>query len=218
MSDTKKFPAIGLLVVFGVGSAAAAVSLAGFGWLMVKQGLTQEAAAPLATAAVCLGSFLSGLLMFILSTSRRDRARVLVSMKSSGLLFSVVLLAHQKLFLFGRQVPAAKLMFANPDENFLPRFQLQVPNAARNFWMALQNFIAVVPVHNGAVPNKDRGQQLPFCQNVFFQLPSFLLGQGRNLCLEFGVNAQCLCHATLLPVSGGVRTAEAWTPDFAVRC
>ena len=33
MSDTKKFPAIGLLVVFGVGSAAAAVSLAGFGWL-----------------------------------------------------------------------------------------------------------------------------------------------------------------------------------------
>ena len=53
MSDTKKFPAIGLLVVLGVGSAAAAVSLAGFGWLMVKQGLTQEAAAPLATAAVC---------------------------------------------------------------------------------------------------------------------------------------------------------------------
>ena len=26
MSDTKKFPAVGLLVVFGVGSAAAAVS------------------------------------------------------------------------------------------------------------------------------------------------------------------------------------------------
>ena len=52
MSDTKKFPAIGLLVVFGVGSAAAAVSLTGFGWLMVKQGLTQEAAAPLATAVI----------------------------------------------------------------------------------------------------------------------------------------------------------------------
>jgi len=70
MSDTKKFPAIGLLVVFGVGSAAAAVSLAGFGWLMVKQGLTQEAAAPLATAAVCLGSFLSGLLMAILQKGK----------------------------------------------------------------------------------------------------------------------------------------------------
>ena len=67
MSDTKKFPAIGLLVVFGVGSAAAAVSLTGFGWLMVKQGLTQEAAAPLATAAVCLGS---GLLMAILQKGK----------------------------------------------------------------------------------------------------------------------------------------------------
>ena len=42
MSDTKKFPAIGLLVVFGVGSAAATVSLAGFGCLMVKQGLTHR--------------------------------------------------------------------------------------------------------------------------------------------------------------------------------
>ena len=31
MSDTKKFPAIGLLVVFGVGSAAAALGLAGVG-------------------------------------------------------------------------------------------------------------------------------------------------------------------------------------------
>ena len=70
MSDTKKFPAIGLLVVFGVGSATAAVSLTGFGWLMVKQGLTQEAAAPLATAAVCLGSFLSGLLMAILQKGK----------------------------------------------------------------------------------------------------------------------------------------------------
>ena len=39
MSDTKKFPAIGLLVVFGVGSAAAAVSLAGFGWLMKDEDL-----------------------------------------------------------------------------------------------------------------------------------------------------------------------------------
>ena len=73
MSDTKKFPAIGLLVVFGVGSAAAAVSLAGFGWLMVKQGLTQEAATPLATAAICLGSFLSGLLMAILQKGQRAR-------------------------------------------------------------------------------------------------------------------------------------------------
>lgn len=90
MSDTKKFPAIGLLVVFGVGSAAAAVSLAGFGWLMVKQGLTQEAAAPLATAAVCLGSFLSsflsGLLMAIL-----QKGKGLVWGAAEGALFAGLL-------------------------------------------------------------------------------------------------------------------------------
>ena len=86
MSDTKKFPAIGLLVVFGVGSVAAAVSLAGFGWLMVKQGLTQESAAPLATAAVCLGSFLSGLLMAIL-----QKGKGLVWGAAEGVLFAGLL-------------------------------------------------------------------------------------------------------------------------------
>ena len=80
MSDTKKFPAIGLLVVLGVGSAAAAVSLAGFGWLMVKQGLTQEAAAPLATAAV------SGVLMAIL-----QKGKGLVWGAAEGALFAGLL-------------------------------------------------------------------------------------------------------------------------------
>ena len=83
MSDTKKFPAIGLLVVFGVGNAAAAVSLAGFGWLMVKQGLTQEAAAPLATATICLGSVL---LMAIL-----QKGKGLVWGAAEGVLFAGLL-------------------------------------------------------------------------------------------------------------------------------
>ena len=96
MSDTKKFPAIGLLVVFGVGSAAAAVSLAGFGWLMVKQGLTQEAAAPLATAAICLGSFLSGLLMAIL-----QKGKGLVWGAAEGVLFAGLLFILGTLYQSG---------------------------------------------------------------------------------------------------------------------
>lgn len=64
MSDAKNFPAVGLLAVFGLGSAAAAGGLAGSGWLMVQQGLTQDA------AAVCLGSFLSGLLMALLQKGK----------------------------------------------------------------------------------------------------------------------------------------------------
>ena len=86
MSDTKKFPAAGLLAVFGLGSAAAAGWLAGFGWLMVQQGLTQEAAAPLATAAVCLGSFLSGLLIALI-----QRGRGLVWGAAEGALFAGLL-------------------------------------------------------------------------------------------------------------------------------
>ena len=70
MSDAKKFPAVSLLAVFGLGSAATAGGLAGSGWLMVQQGLTQDAAAPLATAAVCLGSFLGGLLMALLQKGK----------------------------------------------------------------------------------------------------------------------------------------------------
>jgi putative membrane protein (TIGR04086 family) len=100
MSDTKKFPAIGLLVVFGVGSSAAAVSLAGFGWLMVKQGLTQEAAAPIyldsigtVFVAAVLGPFygmlpnlLSGLLMAIL-----QKGKGLVWGAAEGALFAGLL-------------------------------------------------------------------------------------------------------------------------------
>src|SRR5699024_7145511 len=112
----------------------------------------------------------------------------------------------------------AKLMFTNPDKDFLPRFQIQVPNAAWDFRMALQNFIAVVSVYNGAVPNEDWGQQLPFCQNVFFQLFAFLLGQGWNLCLVFWVNVQCLGHAALLPGSAGDPLGGGSTTDFAVHC
>lgn len=86
MSDTKKFPAVSMLAVFGLGSSAAVASLAGFGWLMVKQGMTQEAAAPLATAAVCLGSFLSGLLMSFL-----QKGKGLVWGAAEGTLFAGLL-------------------------------------------------------------------------------------------------------------------------------
>ena len=40
MSDAKNFPAVGLLAVFGLGSAAAAGGLTGSGWLMVEKART----------------------------------------------------------------------------------------------------------------------------------------------------------------------------------
>ena len=75
MSDTKKFPAIGLLVVFGVGSAAAAVSLTGFGWLMVKLGTLYQSeweAMQFVRAGLVL---LMGVLGGILGMLRTERKR-----------------------------------------------------------------------------------------------------------------------------------------------
>ena len=63
MSESRKFPA-GILsaALFGLsGIALTAAALAGAAQLMVLQGYSGTAAPPLATAAVCLGSFISAL-------------------------------------------------------------------------------------------------------------------------------------------------------------
>lgn len=73
MSDTKTFPAVRVLLSFGLGALAAAGCLTGFGWMMVGRGMTQEAAGPLATTAVCMGSFLGG---FLLSAFQKDKGLV----------------------------------------------------------------------------------------------------------------------------------------------
>ena len=86
MSDTKKIPGDRSAGRFRSGQCGSNRELAGFGCLMVKQGLTQEAAAPLATAAICLGSFLSGLLMAIL-----QKGKGLVWGAAEGALFAGLL-------------------------------------------------------------------------------------------------------------------------------
>lgn len=87
MSDTKGFPAAGMLLSFGLGAMAAAGSLAICGWLMVGRGLTQDAAGPLATLAVCLGSFFSGVVMAAL-----QKEKGLIWGAAEGLLFAAVLI------------------------------------------------------------------------------------------------------------------------------
>lgn len=87
MSDTKKFPATSLLLASGIGSVAVIGSLAGFAWLMVKQGMTQEAAAPFATAAVCFGSCLSGMLLTALQKEKALLCGAAEGVFFAGLLF-----------------------------------------------------------------------------------------------------------------------------------
>ena len=86
MSDTKKFPIISLLLASGFGSAAAIGFLAGFAWLMVKQGMTQDAAAPFVTVAVCLGSCLAGTLLTAL-----QKEKALLCGSAEGTFFAGIL-------------------------------------------------------------------------------------------------------------------------------
>ena len=100
MSDTKTFPAVRVLLSFGLGVAAAAGCLAGFGWMMVGQGMTQEAAGPLATAAVCAGSFLSG---FLLSAFQKEKGLIWGAME--GILFVGALVLLGTLYQSEWQMP-----------------------------------------------------------------------------------------------------------------
>ena len=77
---------MGLLVVFRSGQCGSNRDLAGVRLADGQTGPDAGAAAPLATAAVCLGSFLSGLLMAIL-----QRAKGLVWGAAEGVLFAGLL-------------------------------------------------------------------------------------------------------------------------------
>ena len=87
MSDTKKFPAGSLLLASGLGSAAAVVCLAVAAWLMVKQGISQDAAGPLATASVSFGSFCGGLMLSLFQKRRGLFCGAVEGIVFTGMLF-----------------------------------------------------------------------------------------------------------------------------------
>lgn len=58
-----KFPAGRALVSFGAGCCVTGACMAGLAALMAQQGLSQDAAWPMATCAVSAGSLFSGWLM-----------------------------------------------------------------------------------------------------------------------------------------------------------
>ena len=64
---------------------------------------------------------------------------MLVAVKPFGLLFRIILLSHQKFLLFGRQIPTAKLVLADPGKGLFPRFQIQAADIVGNFRVTLQD-------------------------------------------------------------------------------
>lgn len=65
-----KFPAGRALVSFGAGCCVTGACMAGLAALMAQQGLSQDAAWPMATCAVSAGSLFSGWLMAFWQKSR----------------------------------------------------------------------------------------------------------------------------------------------------
>ena len=87
MSEQKKFSVGSALLAFGIGGAFAGVCMAGLAYLMAKHGLSRSAAWPMASAAVCAGSLLSGWL-----TAVFQRSRGLLCGAMQGTLFILLLL------------------------------------------------------------------------------------------------------------------------------
>ena len=47
--------------------------------------------------------------------------------------------------------------------------------------MLLNDFITIVTVNKGVVPNDQRREQLAFLEDIFFKLLKFIIGQRGNL-------------------------------------
>ncbi len=86
MSEQKKFSVGPALLAFGIGGAFAGGCMAGLAYLMARQGLSQAAAWPMASAAVCAGSLLSGWLAAFF-----QRSRGLLCGAIQGILFVLLL-------------------------------------------------------------------------------------------------------------------------------
>lgn len=69
MSEQKKISVGAALLAFGIGGAFAGACMAGLAYLMAQHGLSQAAAWPMASAAVCAGSLLSGWLAAFFSAA-----------------------------------------------------------------------------------------------------------------------------------------------------
>lgn len=70
MSEQKKISVGAALLAFGIGGAFAGACMAGLAYLMARHGLSQAAVWPMASAAVCAGSLLSGWLAAFFQRSR----------------------------------------------------------------------------------------------------------------------------------------------------
>ena len=54
--------------------------------------------------------------------------------------------------------------------------------------MFLNDFITIVAVNEGVIPDNQRRDQLALFEDIFFKLMEFIIGQRRNLGLELRID------------------------------
>ena len=103
---------------------------------------------------------------------------MLVVAVSTGLsMFHTVLLSNEELLLLRCKVAPPQLVFADPCEDFFSAFKRERHRGEGDFGMFLNDFITVVTINKGVIPNNQRREQLALFQDIFFKLLKFIIGQ-----------------------------------------
>ena len=101
---------------------------------------------------------------------------------------SSVLLTHQIFELLGRQISPPQLVLADPGDGFVPVGKRFLIGGKLNLRVLLKDAVAVVPIHDDAVPDDQRIDYHPVCQDVFLQLLLLLFPKGRDYAHKLRVN------------------------------
>ena len=101
---------------------------------------------------------------------------------------SSVLLTHQIFELLRRQISPPQLVFADPGDDCVPIGKLLLIDSELNLRVLLKDAVAVVTIHDDAVPDDQRVDNHPICQDVFLQLFQFFLPKGRDYARKLRVN------------------------------
>ena len=113
---------------------------------------------------------------------------MLIAAKCFGALFRGILLTHKELLLLRCEVAPPQLIFADPCEDFFSAFKRERHRGEGDFGMFLNDFITIVAVNEGVIPDNQRRDQLALFEDIFFKLLKFIIGQRGNLGLKLRVD------------------------------
>ena len=93
---------------------------------------------------------------FLLNGFLSDCCILIVAVSTGLSMFHTVLLSNEELLLLRREVAPPQLVLADPSEDFISAFKRERHRGERDFGMLLNDFITIVTVNKGVVPNDQR--------------------------------------------------------------